>query len=102
MKYELWTQKEDDPAAIKVYEMTGSKTVWYAPCGSCTCRHCHNDETLYRVCPTCARGLIVGHTIERPYRCLCGTVIYVCGRTGGPTVTRYIKSPVPMIEEDTI
>lgn len=104
MKYELWTQKAYDPAAAKVHEMAGCKTVWYAPCGSYTCSHCYEDETMYRLCPGCGDQLLESlesDIVELPYRCTCGTVIWICGIGQNRVVTAYALSGFE-IKEDII
>ena len=103
MKYELWTQKACDPTAAKVHEMAGCKTVWHAPCGN-SCGHCYEDETMYRLCPGCGDQLpesSESDIVELPYRCTCGTVMWICGIGQNKVVTVYALSGFE-IKEDII
>ena len=106
MNYLTGKPDELEPTALRLYRDYGCSSdpdkFHYVRCYGRACPGCRTDPELYRVCPGCGSDLKTMAEVSRSYRCLCGTVLYMCMRRGDPIVTRYIANPLLNMEEDTI
>ena len=99
MNYQVDDQNGGIAETMRIISNFG--VVYRSACVGRSCDECYTDRDLYRVCPGCGGELLVETTL--PYRCSCGTVIWICGRPDDKFVTTYAVSSLLLeIEEDTI